>query len=927
MKRLRTVLIVIALFTALTSVAQIKEMMKNIPANQAGRLIVTVNGPEKVQLKDIEVFFLYFADTIRSDKQINNTFIFEKLIKGEFYVGAKAKGFEQVIDTVTIEERKETKKTLTLKNRLIKLPGVVVKGKTPMMTHKGDTIQFNPAAVNIMEGDMARSILEQMPGVSVTDNLITIQGNPIESTYVDGRKLFGDNPTMAIDHVSADDVLTIKAYEETKKRKQGKKLDNRKDRNWVMDIVTKSKMVNSTDAQMLASAGATLGEVGRSGHHFRGAIGGVFNFFSDSLLVNANIMHNNFDIASNNNTIFFRLNNNFPNYSDNTVVGVNLKRQWLKRNNGITEWSINYQFSRIHMEIDRQTKKEYIATEDYEWRNSITNSTRDHQDNKHQIGSGMKIEHERWGTLKASVSQTFSHRRANNTDQMTENSSFMSFTSSTDNRHRYKDEETEVILSHGVQEKSWEMQNEAKYHQGHKDRVEYRINGMAYNDDTEHIDNRLEIPLDQRQEQWMLNPTWILYIDKERKNRLIVEYKYMNSKDNINQVAKNDLTDGIDSLNTYSYRQHSISHSFQVDYGSMLNNNIGWGLTLNPSRSQISDLREDVGKEKYSFKGLGGVISFGTKPNRHHLVSMYFERKQVLPNITQLRTTVDNSFPYMVTTGNPTLKAMYKHSLHFQYNYDGNHGERFVLNTAVTSTQDYISNAMRYFPEPEFLPTWGFTAAKGSTLSSFENLHGAWNVENSIDINLPITSIRSFVGIFLRDDYARLPSLYNSTQRYTYSNIFTSNFRLIFNKIPKTRIIYTEGFQQHDSHTSYSEIRNRNYSITNTMELSRSAILKYGFFKMRYNFKWQKNRAMNEIQRDHLLNVHAGVKLMKGTAEVSIIAFDLLNSYKDRKISMFEDYMQWSEGYNYGRYVALNFVWNIRKLKTSRFDIGRGVNW
>lgn len=927
MKRLRTFFIVIALFTALTSVAQIKEMMKNIPANQAGRLIVTVNGPEKVQLKDIEVFFLYFTDTIRSDKQINNTFIFEKLIKGEFYVGAKAKGFEQVIDTVTIEERKETKKTLTLKNRLIKLPGVVVKGKTPMMTHKGDTIQFNPAAVNIMEGDMARSILEQMPGVSVTDNLITIQGNPIESTYVDGRKLFGDNPTMAIDHVSADDVLTIKAYEETKKRKQGKKLDNRKDRNWVMDIVTKSKMVNSTDAQMLASAGATLGEVGRSGHHFRGAIGGVFNFFSDSLLVNANIMHNNLNIATNNNTLFFLLKNNFTNYSDNSVLGFNLKRQWLKRSNGITEWSVNYQFTRKHSEIDRQTRKEYFATEDYNWRNSMTISLRDHQDNKHQIGSGVKIEHDQWGTLTASVSQVFSHWRGINNDLLTDNNNILSLTSSTENRQRYKGGETDVKLFHGLQEKSWQLKTEAYYDRGHKDRVEYRINGITYSDGTNQMENKLEIPSDQRQEQWMLNPTWIYFFDKTRVSRLIVEYKHMNSKDNINQMARNELTDGIDSLNTYSYRQHSISHSIQVNYGSKIKNMIEWGIILNPSTCRISDLREEVGKEKYLFKGLGGSISFGTRPNKHHSVHFSLQREQELPNITQLRTTVNNQFPYMVTTGNPNLKAMYKHNIHFQYNYDGNQGERLVLKTTVTSTQDYISNDLRYFPEPEFLPTWGFTAAKGSTLSSFENLHGAWNIENQVNIEKPITSVRSYAALTLVDIFSRLPSLYNSRQRYTYSNIITANLLLRCDKLPKTVVTYIAVFQQHDSHTSFSEIRNRNYSITNTMELSRSAILKYGFFKMRYNFKWQKNRAMNELRRDHQLNVHAGVKLMKGTAEVSIVAFDLLNSYKDRKISMFEDYMQWSEGYNYGRYVALNFVWNFRKLKTSRFDIGRGVNW
>lgn len=920
-------MILVNLSMTLSSVAQFKEALKSIPANQAGRLVVTVNGPEKAQLKDIDVFFLFFTDTIRPDRQVNNKFIFDRLFLGEYYVGVKAKGFEQVVDTIRIEQQKEAKKTLTLKNRLITLPNVVVKGKTPMMTYKGDTIQFNPAAVNIMEGDMARSILEQMPGVSVTDNLITIQGNPIESTYVDGRKLFGDNPTMAIDHVRADDVLTIKAYEETRKSKQGRKPDNRKDKNWVVDIITKSKMINSTDAQMLASAGATVGDVGRSGHHLRGAIGGVFNLFSDSLLVNANIMHNNLNIATNNNTIFFRLNNNFTNYSDNSVLGFNLKRQWPKRNNGITEWSMNYQFSRKHSEIDRQTKKDYFATEDYDWRNSMTISMRDNQDNKHQMGSGVKIEHDQWGTLTASVSQIFSHRRAINTDLLTENSNRLSFASSTENRYRHKDEETEVNLFHYVLEKSWATQNEAKYYRGHKDRVEYRINGMTYNDDTEHIDNRLEILSDQQQEQWMLNPTWIYFFDKERKKRLTVGYKYMNSKDNINQVAKNELTDGIDSLNSYSYRQQSIWHSIQVLYESKIRNIFVWGGNLNPSYSQISDLREEVGQEKYSFTSLGGDISFGIKPKKHHSVDFILSRKQELPNIIQMRTTVNNSLPYMVTTGNPNLNAMYKHSLHFKYNYSGNHGERFFLNTTVTSIQDYISNAMRYYPEAEFLPIWGFTAAKGSTLSSFENLHGAWNVENHINIDLPITSIRSFVSLSLSNIFSRLPSLYNSTQRYTYSNVFTSNLRLGFNKIPKTRITYIGVYQQHDSHTSFSDIRNKNYSLMNTMELSKSAILKYGFLNMRYSFKWQKNEAMNEIQRDHLLNVHAGVKLMKGTAEVSIIAFDLLNSYKDRKISMFDDYMQWSEGYNYGRYIALNFVWNFMKLKTSRFDIGRGVNW
>ncbi len=36
------------------------------------------------------------------------------------------------------------------------------------MVYRGDTIRFNPQGINILEDDVARNILEQMPGVEVS---------------------------------------------------------------------------------------------------------------------------------------------------------------------------------------------------------------------------------------------------------------------------------------------------------------------------------------------------------------------------------------------------------------------------------------------------------------------------------------------------------------------------------------------------------------------------------------------------------------------------------------------------------------------------------------------------------------------------------------------------------------------------------------
>ncbi|MCD8227275.1 MAG: hypothetical protein LUD70_08335, partial [Bacteroides ovatus] len=78
---------------------------------------------------------------------------------------------------------------------------------------------------------------------------------------------------------------------------------------------------------------------------------------------------------------------------------------------------------------------------------------------------------------------------------------------------------------------------------------------------------------------------------------------------------------------------------------------------------------------------------------------------------------------------------------------------------------------------------------------------------------------------------------------------------------------------------------------------------------------------------ENILNIYAGAKVFNRQAEVSITAFDLLNSYHNRIIQMKDNHTSYIDRENFGRYFTINFSWKFRKIKSNRMDISRGVAW
>lgn len=76
-----------------------------------------------------------------------------------------------------------------------------------------------------------------------------------------------------------------------------------------------------------------------------------------------------------------------------------------------------------------------------------------------------------------------------------------------------------------------------------------------------------------------------------------------------------------------------------------------------------------------------------------------------------------------------------------------------------------------------------------------------------------------------------------------------------------------------------------------------------------------------------MLNIYAGKRVFNGKGEISITAYDILNSFNSNIIRVEQNYTLRRNTTNYGRFVSLNFTWSFRKIKSARFDLGNGIDW
>ena len=134
--------------------------------------------------------------------------------------------------------------TLSMEDSGITLSGVEIKGETPPVVVKKDTLEINASTLKVKENAVVEDLLKKVPGVQVSgDGTITTQGETIKRVRVDGKDFMGNDPLLATKNLPADMVDKIQIIDDMSEQSKFSGVDDG-NREKILNIVTKNGVKN-----------------------------------------------------------------------------------------------------------------------------------------------------------------------------------------------------------------------------------------------------------------------------------------------------------------------------------------------------------------------------------------------------------------------------------------------------------------------------------------------------------------------------------------------------------------------------------------------------------------------------------------------------------------------------------------------------------
>jgi hypothetical protein len=133
---------------------------------------------------------------------------------------------------------------LLMEDTGVTLKGVEVKGETPPIVVKKDTLEINASTLKVKENSVVEDLLKKVPGVEVAkDGTVTTQGETIKRVKVDGKDFMGNDPLLATRNLPADMVDKIQIIDEMSEQSKFSGIDDG-NREKILNIVTKNGVKN-----------------------------------------------------------------------------------------------------------------------------------------------------------------------------------------------------------------------------------------------------------------------------------------------------------------------------------------------------------------------------------------------------------------------------------------------------------------------------------------------------------------------------------------------------------------------------------------------------------------------------------------------------------------------------------------------------------
>ncbi len=882
--------------------------------------------------------------TVLSDAQGN--FVINGLTAGKYRLITSTIGYDIILQNINLQASNKVPLQFNLIKMTKEMEAVVVKAKKPLVTQRGDTLEFNASELKVNPDANAEDMIKKLPGVTIDkDGNVTAAGEQIKKVTVDGRDFFGDDATAALRNLPASVIDKIQVFDRLSDQAAFTGFDDGNSTKSI-NIVTKANMRSGQFGRVYAGAG-TEGRYTAGGNMsmfkknlrltFVGLTNNVNqqNFASQDLLGvtsssggggnrgggNRGGGSGGFSGGGNNSNFTVGQQNGI---SKTNSFGLNYSDVWSKK----VDVSGSYFFNNSNTNNNQESNTESIQTSgsnQFYNENVLSNTVNDN----HRINFRLNYKIDSSNSLMISPSFSFQNNKSikgilgdnsySPTDLISKS------INNTDNKASGYNFNNNILFRHSFAKRGRTISVNFNTAFNNKEGDTYVQSVNYYYKPTGDIRDSLQqfTNLLTNGYQFSANISYTEPVGK--KGQLQFNYSPSYLKSNSDQeVYQYDYTGG-----KYSVFDDSLSNKFdnvtmkQSLGGSYRlgdrDNMFSVGLTYQYTLLASDRIYPTVASLSKTFNNVLPNLMWTKKINAKNSIRLFYRSSTNTPSVTQLQDVYNNNNQQFITTGNPTLKQQFGNTLSTRYTYTNTgKSKSFFANVFLQQNSNYITNAT-YTASQDSVLNSSVILYKGSQLSKPVNIDGYWSLRSFFTYGMPLKFIKSNLSINAGISYTNTPGLINNVRNnskaYTYNTgaVIASNI----SEFIDFNVNYSVNFS--DAKNSIQPQLNNKY-VSQSAGLQLNLLSKKGWF-IQNDINNQVYSGLTDgfNQNYWLWNAGIGKKFLKKQAgELKLTVFDLLKQNQSITRTVTESYIQDVQNKVLQQYFMLTFTYSLKNFGTAK---------
>lgn len=926
----RTILSLILSVTTIASFAQSTLTGKVIDSETGEALIAST-----VRVMSTDTTRMIAGNATTKD----GAFTIKSVKDGNYILKVSYVGYRDFFRSINVQ-RKANKGnisigTILMKQNSIQLNQAVVTGELKEMEVKDDTLIFNADAFKVPEGSVLEDLIKKLPGVTIEDGTIKVNGKTVRRILVGGKEFFGNDQNMSMKNLPAEIVDKVKTYDKQSDFSRITGIDDGEEET-VLDLTIKKGfqqgwfgnidagygteklysgrlMLNRFSDTMQGNVLGSQNNTGNNGNATARQIGGRLMFDTDKIEFGGNFRFNynkshSYTKSSNQNFVRAASYSNSLNSSRNRNNNFNsdFRIEW--RIDSLT--TLQFQPSISTGKTKSSSGSSSATFNDDPYQNNVKDPLSQHD----LISDDIKVNFNESSNWSDGDNYNLSGNLLLN--RRLGGGPWFGPSAVTGSNGRNVSIRANGTLSEN-KNKNYNWSNVTYYQQNGREDLTFRLRNTPSDNKNYSVGLTYSEPIlrnliaqanynYQYSKRHSDGQTYDFAEDDEKGQEI---WDYYERYGSLPPYYQDFLSDSLSRYTDNINKTHNLEFSLRY-ITSLLN--ISTGVRVEAQNQKMA----------YQYQGLDTIASRNISRvsptlnarlrfSRQHTLRFTYRGNTRQPEMTDLFTLTDKSNPLNIREGNPNLKPSFTHNFNLDYN------------NYFQATQQSINSSFSYgTTRNSIAQRTEYNEVTGGQRSRPENINGNWNINGTIGFNTPL--FWSKLSMNASTDIS-----FNNRVSYLYQNqeTFKNNTK---DMSVRERLSITLRLSNFDiranGNFNYNKTKNRMVTTGNqntynfNYGLSSTGNFNNGFgFSTDINMSSRRGYSSANMNTNELIwNAQVSYRfLYRKQATISLQAYDILNRRSNISRNISAESRSDRETNAIYSYVMAHFIWRFNLFGSS----------